>query len=137
MSYPSVPRFERDDGDEIPGTRPRGRVVPMQPEEPGLLIDIRVNGVTFGTIDPTQLKAKAQIDLERTMTALGLLRWCEQYGGVDNSDLTRDERTGKTDLDRLEDELAEMPLYSIVELAQSISAALGEAMQIPKQRRRT
>lgn len=125
MSYPSVPRFERDDGDEIPGSRPRGRVVPMQAEEPGLLIDIRVNGVTFGTVDPMQLRAAAQIDLERIRGALDLLRWCETHAGVPAEDMPA-----------LEAELAEMPLYSIVELAQSISAALGEAMQLPKARGR-
>lgn len=127
MSYPPAPRFERDDQEEIPGGRQRGRVVPMQPEPSGdLLIDIRVNGVTFGTVDPMQLRAKAQIDLERIRGALDLLRWCETHAGVPAEDLPA-----------LEAELAEMPLYSIVELAQSISAALGEAMQIPKQRRRT
>lgn len=126
----------QDIHEELPsGPRRAGRVVPMPTPEPGQLIDIRVNGVVFGTVDPMGLKARAQIDLERVQGALHLLRWCERYGGVDNSDHSRDE-DGKTDLDRLEDELAEMPIYAIVELAMSISAALGEAMQIPKPRGR-
>lgn len=111
---------------------PRGRVVPAQPADGQLLIDIRVNGVVFGTIEPTQLKARAQLDLERVRGGLDLLRWCEKYGGVDNSDESRDDETALTDLGRLEEALADMPLQAIVDLAQSISAALGEAMQIPK-----
>lgn len=118
--------FPRDDGDELQ-ERPRGRAVPriVEDEPTGLLIDIRVNGVTFGTVDAERLKARAQIDLERVRGALDLLRWCEQHAGVPREDLPR-----------LEEELAEMPLRAVVELAQSISAALGEAVSVPKARRR-
>jgi hypothetical protein len=130
----SVPRFERDDGDEL---RPRGRLVPVQPnDDPApLLIDIRVGGVTFGTVDPMRLKARAQIDLERVRGALDLLRWCVQYAGVDDTAASRDAH-GRTDRDRLEDELGEMPLSAIVELASGIAGALGEAAGIPKASRR-
>lgn len=123
-------RFERDMGDD----RPRGRVVPLQPEPAGLLIDIRVNGATFGTIDPLTLRARAQIDLERIFSSgtpvLDMLRWCERYGGVSAQPGPDGE---PSELERLEDELAEMPLTAVIDLAMGISAALGEAMSLPKQ----
>lgn len=126
----STARFPRDDDDELPQTRQRGRVVPMEQTE---LIDIRVNGVTFGVIDPLTLKAKALIELERTTGALGLLRWCNRYGGVSDEPGPEGE---PSDLDRLEDELGEMSLGSVVDLAQSIAEALGAAMKLPKARGR-
>jgi hypothetical protein len=121
----SVPRFERDDGDD----QPRGRVVPLQPEPSALLIDIRVGGVTFGTIDPLTLKARAQLDLERARGALDLLRWCQTHAGGSGE---RGADGEPSELDRLEEELAEMPLSAVMDLIVSISGALGEAVQIPK-----
>lgn len=118
----SAPRFERDDQEEIPGTagpRRLGRVVPAP--EP-TLIDIIVGGVVFATIDPTRLKAKAQIDLERARGALDLLKWCQNHGGVAADELAA-----------LEAELGEMPLQAIMDLIVQISTALGGAVQIPKQ----
>lgn len=131
--------FPRDDQEELPATRSRGRVVPIQPpqpqeEEPAL--DIIVNGVVFGTVYPRQLKAKAQIALERCRTALSLLTWCQVYGGVDNTDASRDERNGKTDLDRLEDDLGEMEIGALLDLILEIGTTLGEAMQLPKRKAR-
>lgn len=122
----SVPRFDRDLEEE----RPRGRVVPM---EQTTLIDIRVNGVAFGTIDPSRLKARAQIDLERSRGALDLLRWCRDHGGVSDQ---RGPNGEPSELEQLEDELGDMPLQAIMDLIVSISEALGASVEIPKVRPR-
>lgn len=109
----------RDDGEDIPaGPRRLGRVVSeVQP----VYVDIVVNGVVFGTIEPTKLKARAQIDLERAKGALDLLKWCQVHGGIPEAELPA-----------LEDELGEMPLQAIMDLIVEISQALGAAVEIPK-----
>lgn len=127
----ATPRFPRDDGDEQP--RQRGRVVPMQPEADPVLVQIRVNGVTFGEVDPATLKAKALIELERAMGALPLLRWLSTYAGLDDEE---EDAEGLTARDRAERELGEMNLAAVFDLAAEIAAAIGEGIQIPKARRR-
>lgn len=109
--------------EELPsGPRRLGRVAPAPtPVE----IDIVVNGVVFGTVVPDTLKAKAQIDLERAKGALDLLRWCQTHGGISSADLPA-----------LEVELGEMPLQAIMDLIVEISAALSQAVEIPKSRGR-
>lgn len=127
MTYSRMPRDDGDD-DQVQGPRRAGRVVPMQPpEHEPTLIAITVGGVQFGTIYPQELRARAQIDLERVMRSatptLDMLAWCERYAGVDRADLPE-----------LEDALAEMPLGAVVEFAVGIQQALGQAMQVPKAR---
>lgn len=110
----------------------RGRRVPEPPADDEPSITIRVNGVVFGVVYPRLLTARAQIDLERATGALGLLRWCATHAGVDHSDATRDPATGLTDLDRLEEELAEMPLQAVMDLIVAIGEALREGVEVPK-----
>ncbi len=129
MSYSAFPRDNGDD--DAPRERERGRAVPriVEHEPSPMLIDIRVNGVVFGTVDPEQLKARAMMDLERCQGTYDLLRWCKTHAGVSDKRGPNDE---PSELDRLAEELAEMPLRAIRELAQSIGGALKDAVDVPK-----
>lgn len=111
--------MERDNGVETP----RGRAV-LEYDAPQGIIEIRVNGVCFGTLDPETLKARAQMDLEKVQGAYDLLRWCETHAGV-----AGEQRA------ELERQLGEMPLRAIFELAQSIAQAMAQILRVPKLRK--
>lgn len=118
------PQFPRDGGEVIPQGQPerlRGRAGPAEAEPPKTLIDIRVNGKILGQIDVTTLKAKAQFELERMVKATDMLTWLSRYAGVSPEDLPD-----------VEYELGEMPIGALLELGQSIGAAIGEAASLSK-----
>jgi hypothetical protein len=92
--------------------------------KPSKEIDIVVNGVVFGTVDVTKLKAKAQLALEDSSGVYDLLEWCKTYAGVKEENLPK-----------LRDELGEMDIQAIVDLTLSISEAIGSAMNVPNSKR--
>ncbi len=110
----SLPR----DGDDELEPR-RGRAVP---EPAPRVVDIVVDGVTLGTVDPAELTAEAQFELEEAQTALALLDWLARHAGADKRQARRT--------------IGPMKVQAIVELAAEIAAAIGAAVEPPKARRR-
>jgi hypothetical protein len=85
------------------------------------MVAVVVNNVTFAEIDPDALTVRAQLDLERARGALDLLRWCQRHGGMSAEQIAT-----------LEEELANMPLRSVIDLTKEIGRALNQAVALPK-----
>lgn len=88
-------------------------------------IQIAVNGVMLGTIDPRTIKARAQFDLEDAISsatpATRLLTWLTQYAGVRNDDVPA-----------IREALADMEAWRILDLLLSIQEAVGKSLLPPK-----
>lgn len=82
------------------------------------VIEIKVDGVVLGTIDPKTLKARALFEIEKARSAHDMVDWLAMYAGAN-----RDETI---------DVLSEMPLQAVADMALSISEALGQAVEVPK-----
>lgn len=100
--------------------RPRGRAEPEAPR--ARLVDIVVDGVLLGSLDPNTLTANAQFELEEASQATELLDWLARYAGANRSDVRK--------------VIGDMPLTSLMEIGRSIGTALGEAIKVPKPKRR-
>ena len=96
----------------------------LDENDPERGLEIVVNGVQLGMVDVRTLKARALFDLESVLMAHDLLDWLQKYAGVSQDDIPA-----------VKEELAEMPLQAIIDLARSIAGAIGKAMQLPKANR--
>jgi hypothetical protein len=127
MSYPrALPRDGGDPEDDQPVYRQRGRAVPEAEPDESPIVSIVVGGLELGSVDVRALKARAQFDLEDVKGAYDLLTWLQNYAGV-----------AEADLPKIRDELGEMPIGAIIDLAQGISEAIGQALSVPKRKRPT
>jgi hypothetical protein len=94
--------------------RKRGRNAP-----PGTrLVEIAIDGVVLGTVDPNELTAGAQLDLEDVQRGKHLITWLVQHAGADAT--------------TVEAAIRPMPARALLDLMREISAALGEALDVPK-----
>ena len=98
-----------------------GAVEVLDEDNPERGLEIVVNGVQLGMVDVRTLKARALFDLEEIQLAHDLLDWLQKYAGVSEDDIPT-----------VKEELAEMPIQAIIDLARSIAGAIGQAMKIPK-----
>lgn len=98
--------------------RLRGREAPQAPpDEPSF--EIKVDGVLLGVVYPMRLTGRAQFDLERAGTLLGVLSWMGTYAGGNPA--------------QIEQVLAERPIHEIANFVSGISQALAQAIALGKQ----
>lgn len=110
-----------DETEEQVWERQRGRIGKPQPIR-SRLVEIIVDGVLLGTLDPDTLTANAQFELEEAQQSIELLDWLERYAGADRAEARRI--------------VGAMQLTALLDLGMSIGTALGEAIKVPKPKRR-
>jgi hypothetical protein len=81
------------------------------------VINIEINGVEYGKLDPQKLTLRTQYDLEKCAGFVDLLEWLKKYAG------TTDEQA-----DAL---LDNVPLTKAGEVGEGLRKALDAAMSLP------
>lgn len=100
-------------------TRPRGRMAPARAQT---IVQIAVDDVVLGEVNPKELTAGAQFDLEDCKGAYDLVDWIVRYAGGDKEQAVA--------------ALRPMKAQALVDLLLEISTALGRAVEIPKRNAR-
>ena len=80
------------------------------------MIDIRVDDILIGHIDPAELTIGDQIELENAKGARDIVAWLRIHAGMDKD---------------AEAKLVKMPLRKIKELGDGVSQAMMAAVELP------
>jgi hypothetical protein len=80
------------------------------------VIDINIDGVLIGRIDPAEVTIGDQIELEETRGAKGIVAWLKAHAAMSAD---------------AESTLRKMPLRKVKELGNGVSEALLAAVELP------
>lgn len=84
------------------------------------LIEIVIDGVAVGRLDPERVTLRQQVELEEQGTLTGLIRWLEAYA--------------EGDRDAILDLFDRLSMTDLPEVLRAVNSALAEAAMVPKAR---